>query len=237
MFCALAAGPRTYADAVDGARAALRVARDAGRLRLKITLPVLPPSCAVDDLLRGGDGANAWPGGGAQSHREGLQPLVMPLLQGYDPSFLGMIDVGMGVWSLAGGKVTAVSNVADLSFDTFAKLCDGEFGAAPTRADHTLLLINPRLTSSRAIGQPWQRDLRRKARALVDDGGWLWAYRCRTVGRTMTGASQGVVVSSELADLRGSRVFAADGKCVATSDDPDEFSTDLAEARRAILGG
>ena len=114
-------------------------------------------ACRSTLQLLPGEGANTWPGGAAQSHRLGLQPLAEPLLRGYEPRFLGMIDVGMGVWSLAGGNVTCVSNVADLSFASFARLCDGEFGAAPTRSDHSLLLLNPRLTSSRAIGQPWQR--------------------------------------------------------------------------------
>ena len=237
---ALLSFPRTYLDAADAARGALRIARESGHRRLKIELPVLQPECTVESVLLPGSGANTWPGGAAQSHKSGLQPVVTPLLQGYEPNFLGMIDVGMGVWSLANGDVTAVSNVADLSFDTFAKLCDGEFGAAPTRADHTLLLLNPRLTTSKAIGQPWQRELRQKAVAYVDETDWLWAYRCKPIAARGGLSSEGVVVSSELDGLRGSSVFTMEGDCVAESDDPDAFYSGTStralsdEARQAL---
>ena len=217
------AGPRTYADAVDGARAALRLARTAGARRIKVGLPVLPPGCTLDEVLRPADGANMWPGGGAQSHRLGLQPVVAPFLRGYDPTFLGMADVGMGVWRLCGGDMTCVSNVADVSFDTFARLCDGDFGAGPTRDEHTLLLLNPRLTSSRAVGQPWQRALREKAVRLVDQGGWRWAYRCRPVAARGGVSSQGVLVASELAELCGSAIFDMEGACLDASAEPGHF--------------
>ena len=213
--------PRTYLDAVDGARAGIRTARNSGHRRIKLTLPVLPPGRTVDESLLP-DGAALWPGGGAQSHRQGLQPLIQPLLSGYEPTFHGMIDVGMGVWSFAGGGVTAVSNVADLSFDTFAKLCDGGFGEAPTRPDHTLLLINPRLSSSAAIGQPWQRDLRRRASELIDDASWVWAYRCRPIAAPDGVSCLGVAVSSELsraadAATVSSRLCTLGGDCIASS--------------------
>ena len=180
------------------------------------------------------------------ARRRGTKPQIWPsagrdaVAARLEPNFLGMIDVGMGVWSLANGDVTAVSNVADLSFDTFAKLCDGEFGAAPTRADHTLLLLNPRLTTSKAIGQPWQRELRQKAVAYVDETDWLWAYRCKPIAARGGLSSEGVVVSSELDGLRGSSVFTMEGDCVAESDDPDAFYSGTStravsdEARQAL---
>ena len=220
---ALLSFPRTYLDAAEEARGALRVGRTLGNHRLRIELPVLQPESTVESTLLPGSGANTWPGGAAQSHRLGLQPVVAPLFDGYSPTFLGMIDVGMGVWSLSNGDVTAVSNVADLSFDTYARLCDGEFGAAPTRDEHTILLLNPRLTSSKGIGQPWERELRKKAVAYVDEAGWQWAYRCRPIAARGGLASEGVVVSSELDGLRGSAVFTMSGERVAESDDPDAF--------------
>ncbi len=230
--------PQTYSDAVDGARAALRVARELGHQRIKLELPVLPPGCSLEDDLRPGQGANAWPGGAAQSHRSGVQPLASELLSGYDANFLGMIDVGMGVWSLKGGDITCISNVADLSFDSFARLCDGDFGAAPTRSNHTLLLLNPRLSCSANIGQPWQPAVRRKAKALVDDAGWLWAYRCRTIAARGGVSSDGVVVCSELEGLCGSAVFAMPrGERVAASDELYAFygaDDNLREARRVV---
>lgn len=209
--------PRNYLDAVDGARTCLRAAREMGMQRLKIQLPILPPETSLEDALKA-DGAAFWPGGVAQSHRKGLQPLMTELTRGYDAEFCGMIDSpsrSLGVWRLAGGSITAVSNVADLSFETFASLCDGEFGSAPTRSDHTLLLINPRLTNSRAIGQPWQRSLRRRAVELIDDAGWVWAYRCRPVPAPDGITSLGVAVSTELDVEFGGREGA--GKELQTS--------------------
>jgi hypothetical protein len=218
--------PRTYLDAVDGARSALRLARELGHTRLQIQLPVLPPDTDVEDELRPGEGANAWPGGPAQSHRLGVQPMATPLLRGYEPAFVGMLDVGMGVWSLARGEATCVSNVADLSFEQFAALCDGAYGDAPTRPGHTLLLLNPRLTSSARIGQPWQRGLRRRAAVLVDETPWVWAYRCRPLAAAGGVRTDGVVVASEVGSLRGSSVFSMrDGACVAASAHADAFCT------------
>lgn len=227
----------TYSDAAVSARAALRLGRDLGRRRLKVEIPVLQPDSTADSQLLPGNGANTWPGGAAQSHRLGLQPVAAPLLRGYNPRFLGMIDVGIGVWSLAGGSVTAVSNVADLSFDSFARLCDGEFGAAPTRSDHALWLINPRLTSSKGIGQPWQRKLRERAVSLLDETEWQWAYRCKPIAARGGLASAGVVLSSELDGARGSKVYTMEGLCVATSDEPTAFYASdgsTVEARRAL---
>ena len=229
--------PRSYSDAATGARSALRLAREIGHRRLKVELPVLQPESDIEDDLRPGSGANTWPGGAAQSHRLGLQPVVAPLLNGYEPNFLGTIDIGMGVWSLAGGNVTAVSNVADLSFETFMRLMEGEYGAGPTRPEHTLLLLNPRLTSSRAIGQPWQRELRRKACKYVEETDWVWAYRCKPIAAKGGLASEGVLVCSELDGLRGSAVFTMDGVRVASSDEPSFFGTSdggQQEARRAL---
>ena len=158
-----------------------------------IELPLPPPGCALDDRIRP-DSDAVWPGGVTQRHRVAMRPLVDGLLSGYDPKYLGTIDVGqMGVWSLA--DLTAVGFVADLSFAPFAKLARGEFGEAPLRDDHTLLLLNPRLTTAANIGQPWERALRREARALVDEGGWRWIYAARPLGQP-DGSLLGTVVSS-----------------------------------------
>ena len=233
--------PITARDAVDGARAALRAARKSGHKRLQITLPVLMPGATLDDAI-GPDGSALYPGGGAQSHRLGLQPIAQELFKGYDPIFHGKIDVGMGVWSLAGGEITAVSSVADMTFETFAKLCEGEFGEAPTRSDHTLLLLNPRLTSAANIGQPWQFGLRKRAVELVDETDWLCAFCCRPVGASDGSTCLGVTVSSEL-DAEGQRgshrsFVSIRGQCIARrdapSDEPFTSRTGLASARQLI---
>ena len=89
--------PTSYADALQGARSALRYARDAARSgggwnRLMIELPLPPPGCALDDRIRP-DSDAVWPGGVTQRHRVAMRPLVDGLLSGYDPKYLGTIDV------------------------------------------------------------------------------------------------------------------------------------------------
>ena len=83
--------PRTYADALQGARAALRFARDArdggdGWNRLMIELPLPPPGATLDDALRP-DGDAVWPGGVTQRHRTAMRPLAEMALYAATPSW------------------------------------------------------------------------------------------------------------------------------------------------------
>ena len=152
--------PRTFADCIDGARAALRHAREQEWRLVSIELPYLPPDVAIADRLQP---QPPWPGGVAQQHRNGLRPVADGLLRGYDAEFAGLIEVGTGVWR-CGPSMTAVSHVSWANFRAYAKLRNGEFGEAPTRSDHTILLLNPSSRLSVAnIGQPWDVDLRREA--------------------------------------------------------------------------
>ena len=65
--------PRTFADCVDGARAALRHAREQEWRLVSIELPYLPPDVAIADRLQP---QPPWPGGVAQQHRNGLRPVA-----------------------------------------------------------------------------------------------------------------------------------------------------------------
>ncbi|KAL3903627.1 MAG: hypothetical protein SGPRY_011601, partial [Prymnesium sp.] len=190
----------TYRDAAIAARSAIRFAREAARVepaawnRLLLQLPLPPPGCTLDSMIAP-EGEAWWPGGVTQRHRVGLRPMVDELLRGYEVAFRGTIDVGqMGVWSL-GSDLTAVGFVADLSFRPFVRLVRGEFGPAPTRDDHTLLLLNPRLTSPKNIGQPWERALRREAKEVLDEGGWRWIYAVKTFAQS-DGRCAGVMTAT-----------------------------------------
>ena len=157
--------PRTFADCIDGARAALRHAREQEWRLVSIELPYLPPNVAISDRLQP---QPPWPGGVAQQHRNGLRPVADELLLGYDAEFAGLIEIGTGVWR-CGPSMTAVSHVSWANFRAYAKLRNGEFGEAPTRSDHTILLLNPSSRLSVAnIGQPWDVDLRREAARLLE---------------------------------------------------------------------
>ena len=160
-----------------------------------VELPLLPPGGALTNRIRP-DSDALWPGGVTQRHRVAMRPLAEELLASFGATFLGTIDVGqMGVWSAPSAELTAVGFVADLSFSAFARLARGEYGGAPTRARHTLLLLNPRLSAAANIGQPWERALRREAAALVDEGGWRWVYAARALAQP-DGSHLGTLVST-----------------------------------------
>jgi len=104
---------------------------------------------------------------------------------------------------------TAVGFVADLSFSPFRDLARGRFGEGPTRDDHTLLLLNPRLTTAANIGQPWDRRLRRDAREIVDETDWRWIYGARALA-SPDGSCAGTIVATCADSLRDGD---GDGSC------------------------
>jgi len=225
----LALCPSRYADVTSGARSMLRKAREAnargeaGWRRLSIELPYLPPGVDLNSQLQPDDLAR-WPGGLEQRHRDGLRPLADAMFSGYDSSFAGLIDVGMGVWSV-GRDMTAVSHASDLTFREFEKLCSGEFGEGPTRPDHTILLVNPRFSGDASkIGQPWERGLRARAAERLGEG-WRRIYCCRPIGdgggvRGSGGKYVGSVLSSE---SWGAALCTPEGECLERFADWDQF--------------
>lgn len=213
----------------------LRQARGAQWRRIAIELPYLPPGSDLSAALQPEDYAR-WPGGLQQRQRAGLLPMVEAMLEGYAPTFLGLLDVGMGVWSFADGRCTAVSHVSDLSFAAFDRLCSGDYGARPTRADHTLLLINPRFSCAANVGQPWDRRLRLRAKGLLDDAGWRMAFSAMPLGdgggiRGAGGRFVGTVLTSEL--WEGAILCAPDRGCVYRGHSWDEFSDGFRGGARA----
>lgn len=62
--------------------------------------------------------------------------MIEPVLEGYDATFLGMLESpsdGLGVWQM---KDLVLAGIAvNATFQSFAKLCEGGYGAQPTRAD------------------------------------------------------------------------------------------------------
>ena len=222
--------PISYADVASGARTMLRRAREAnaagesGWRRLSVELPYLPPGLELDAPLQPDDLA-LWPGGQQQRHRDGLRPMAEAMLTGYDASFVGLIDVGMGVWTFGDGDATAVSHPSDLTFNEFERLCSGKFGDGPTRADHTILLINQRFSGNPSkTGQPWERGLRRKAASCLAEG-WSRVYGCRPIGdgggvRGSGGAYVGAVLSSE---SWGAALCTPSGQCLETTQQWDAY--------------
>ena len=207
----------SYSDALTGARAALRCARDAARRgepswdRLLLELPLVPPTCTLDSTLQVG-GEATWPGGVTQRHRIALRPMAEELFKGYDATYHGTIDVGqMGVWSMT--DLTAVGFVADLSFKPFLQLTQGGFGDAPTRPGHTLLLINPRLTRAANIGQLWEGALRRDAEQILGEG-WRWIYAARPLALADGSCGGAVVTTCVGEDCGGDRTCT---ECIALS--------------------
>jgi len=163
--------------------------------RVRVELPLPCPS------RRGEEGEDAltvrdegyWPGGVMQKFRA-QRPLVEAMLEGYGPDFLGVVEEepdGVGVWR-CGPDLTCVCNVNDLTFNGFARLCRGDYGARPTEEGHTILAVNCSWTAGANIGQLWDRDLKRRARAIIDDSAWEWVYFARAL-RTSRG-NRGVLL-------------------------------------------
>jgi len=136
-----------------------------------------------------------WPGGYAQKFRA-LKPMVDEILAGYDAEYLGMLESpaeGIGCWTTS--DTTVVTLVGNATFPAFAKLCEGGYGSKPLEPSHTIIVVNPEWTSSKDIGQPWDRKLKRVAKQLLDDAEWSTLYSCDMV-RTSRGGRYGMVVGS-----------------------------------------
>lgn len=114
---------RTCTEAAAQARAALRRYREQDRAapqarprRLQVWLPVSSPGKPREDDSIYAYDASDWPGGIQQRFRR-LRPLVETLLEGYSPSFVGMLESpadGIGVWRAGGGDTTVVTQVRAL---------------------------------------------------------------------------------------------------------------------------
>ena len=206
-----ASPPRTPLEAASQARSALRRWRDAAagaagpaQRRLRVDLPLPRPGAGVGDPIEADDESD-WPGGCEQRHRA-VRPLVEAFLDGYRPEFVGMLESpadGIGAWRVAGGPsaspaspgggpgpITVVSGVTNATFQPFARLCAGEYGEAVLRPDHLLVCLNCVWSSSKDIGQFWERGLRSQAAALIDSAEeWEVLYRFETDLRTAAGAT------------------------------------------------
>ena len=238
-----AAVPAHVRHCIDGARRA-RHAREQEWRPVSIELPYLPPDVATSDRLQP---QPPWPGGVAQQHRNGLRPVADELLRGYDAEFAGLIEVGTGVWR-CGPSMTAVSHVSWANFRAYAKLRAGEFGEAPTRSDHTILLLNPSSRLSVAnIGQPWDVDLRREAARLLEPPPIL-LYAARVVTRPAAPSPSrspptagGKRMRAEVVRVYGS-IFAARGRgrrcglcCRTTADEAGRRAAAPGSARCVVL--
>lgn len=63
---------------------------------------------------------------------------------------------GIGVWACSEG-LTVVCNVGTPTFPAFLRLCEGDFGAGPTQADHMLVAVNCSWGRGQDVGQLWDR--------------------------------------------------------------------------------
>jgi hypothetical protein len=143
--------------------------------RLSVTLPLpIPgdPSRAValaDDFL--------FPGGQQQRYRA-LSPCVDALLDGYTPSFKGLVDGpadGVGIWAI-GDDATAISFVSNATVPALLRLVNGDFGARPAQAGHTVVAVNPSWTVSSDVGNFWEVGLRAKAKPVLEGTAWEAFY-------------------------------------------------------------
>ncbi|KAF8059444.1 hypothetical protein HT031_005249 [Scenedesmus sp. PABB004] len=185
------------------------------RLTLTLPLPVAsasPRGAPLDELPFSLFDESDWPGGIQQRFRA-LRPLVEATLEGYEVNFLGMLESpadGLGCWTLGAPpdapSATFVGIPTNATFASFAKLCDGGYGAAPARPGHTLVAVNPDWTGPADIGQFWERDLKAAAARLLAPGAWAPLYAARML-RTSRARGHGLLVGSW---GRGWHLWAAD---------------------------
>lgn len=199
--------------------------------RLTVNIPVPSPSYTNDDLFRAFD-EGEWPGGIQQRFRA-LRPLVEKFIDSFgSPSFIGMLESpadGIGAWTAFNGSATILTFVNNATFAPFVRLCQGDFCNKILDPDHLLLVINPNWTTSKDIGQLWDRDLKAKAAYLIDDPNlWLPLYHLEDL-RTAAG-SLGVLWKSSHSDPW--RLYSA----VVGSDLPQKESGEKEEERGNMAG-
>lgn len=151
-------------------------------VQLPLSNPELPDSDVVADedelVFRGG----------AQQRFRCTRPLVEGLLDGYDAEFLGMLESpmdGIGVWTTS-ADMTVLANVNSATFAPFARVCGGAIGNKLLRPGHTILLVNSDLGESGDVGNLWERDLKSRAREIIDEWPWQSLY-CMQPVRTRRG--------------------------------------------------
>lgn len=111
-------------------------------------------------------------------------------LNRYSPTFVGLVETpedGVGVWTFGGGDATCIANANAQTFQGFARVCEGDFGAAVLQSGHTIVAVNCAFGPAKDIGQLWDRKLKRRAKALVEDCAWTPLFVCRPI-RSPSGA-------------------------------------------------
>jgi hypothetical protein len=156
-------------------RAAAALSSPLALRRLSVTLPLPIPGdssravALADDYL--------FPGGQQQRFRA-LSPCVDALLDGYTPSFKGLVDGpadGVGIWAI-GDDATAISFVSNATVPALLRLVGGDFGARPAQAGHTVVAVNPSWTVSSDVGNFWEVGLRAKAKPVLEGTAWEAFY-------------------------------------------------------------
>ncbi|KAG2490469.1 hypothetical protein HYH03_011099 [Edaphochlamys debaryana] len=131
-----------------------------------------------------------YPGGELQRFRV-VRKLVEGFLEGYEHEFLGFCEDGadgVGLWRV-GADTCLIANVTNATVPSLLKLLDGGYGARASRPGSTVIAFNPTWTGDAgSVGQPWQRELRRRAREVMDRSGWETLYVARIL-RTSRGAN------------------------------------------------
>ena len=244
---AFRAPPTTCSGAASEARAVIRLLREAASdgepcpRRVRVELPLPLADLDSDALAFAGlhGQASDWSGGMAQRFRATKGLIDAFVLDGYENEYLGLLDRdadGMGVWKIGSAErhdATLVTHPADTTFGFFLKLLDGEYGARVASEEHLVVVVNAFWSGNgQKVGQPWELNLRRRAREVLGhETDWEKVYcarRCRSAA--------GVEGTLRRAWPGPWHLFDAEGVRVVLETESEPSNRAIAEALNADAG-
>lgn len=236
--------PTTCAAAADEARAVLRTIRASSvesrtPRRVRVELPLPRADARADDdavayLGLHGQAAD-WSGGLSQRLRATKRLIENNMLDGYDDvEYLGLLDRdadGMGVWKVS-SSMTCVTHPSDTTMSFFVKLARGDYGKTVTDPSHVLVVVNAFWSGNgERVGQPWEFQLKKDAKALLSESSWEKVYSCRRM-RSAAGV-EGTLVRRYPGRWM---LFNADGSHVVREWNDEPSNRDIAESLNEDAG-
>lgn len=209
------------------------------RVRVELPLPRADAQDGDEDAIvyLGVHGQAAdWSGGMAQRLRVTKRLIENDMLDGYNDSteYLGLLDRdadGMGVWKV-GSSMTCVTHPSDTTMEYLVKLARGDYGKTVTEKSHILVVVNAFWSGNgESVGQPWEFQLKRDAKALLSEWSWEKVYACR---RTRSAAG----VEGTLVRRYPGRwmLFNANGSSVVREWDDEPSNREIAESLNEDAG-
>jgi hypothetical protein len=131
------------------------------------------------------------------------------------------------IWAV-GEDATAISLVSNATVPALLRLLGGEFGARPTRGDHTVIAVNPSWSDSSEVGNFWEGALRQKAARALEGTDWEEVYVCAAMRRSGRGRGDALLLRAWPGPWR--LLAMPDGQLIARWEDAPPGDAALAAA-------